>query len=283
MVALLFLLMFVLAFACAYQPGAAAGLLNYIKPDMTAIEKYGIVRIAKEAVLQAFYSLGVGAGSLITFGAYMEDVKKPLHKTAFSITLLDTSVAIMSGLIVFTTCASAGIPLDIGPKLVLVVLPNAFSQIAGGTLWGILFFAILFMAAFSTIVSVFESNIKVTMDLFRWSRKSAILRNAIIMIALTMPCALGFNILSGFAPLGVGTTVLDLEDWIVSNLLLPYGCLITALFCGYKFGWGWKDASFEIFKRESLPKPRYFTAKFLYSVLVPVVMAALWATFFYKS
>ena len=160
---------------------------------------------------------------------------------SINICALDTMVALMAGLIIFPACFAFDVNPGEGPGLVFVTLPNVFNQMAGGQIWGSLFFVFMTFAALSTIVAVFENIISFAIDLWGWSRKKAVLVNGVLILMLSMPCVLGFNLWSGFAPLGAGSTIQDLEDFVVSNNLLPLGSLAYLLFCTSRYGWGWDN------------------------------------------
>ena len=189
---------------------------------------------------QAFFTLSLGLGSMAIFGSYV-DKNHTLLGESVNIAILDTFVALVSGLIIFPTCFSFDISPDMGPSLIFITLPNIFNHMAGGRVWGTLFFVFMTFAAFSTILAVFENIISCGMDLFHWSRKKSCIVNLIALIALSLPCVFGFNIWSSFQPLGEGSTILDLEDFMVSNVLLPIGSLVYLLFCVTRFGWGFEN------------------------------------------
>ena len=205
----------------------------------------GIGNVIFVALSQAFFTLSIGIGAMLIFGSYM-DKERSLTGEAVSITALDTFVALMAGFIIIPACFSFGIEPGSGPSLVFITIPNIFAQMAGGQLWSALFFLFLTFAAFSTIVAVFENIISFDMDLFNWSRNKSVLVSAVLIILLSMPCVLGFNILAGCEPLGSGTNIMDLEDFIVSNNLLPLGSLGYVLFCTRKNGWGWDNFLAEV-------------------------------------
>ena len=185
---------------------------------------------------QAFFTLSIGIGAMLIFGSYMEKDQR-LFGEAVNITVLDTIVALMAGFIIIPACFAYGIEPGAGPSLIFITIPNIFAQVAGGCVWGGLFFLFLSFAAFTTLVAVFENIISFDMDLFGWSRKKSTLVSLILIIILSMPCVMGFNVLAGFTPLGEGSTIMDLEDFIVSNNLLPLGSLGYVLFCTKKNGW----------------------------------------------
>ena len=197
----------------------------------------GILETVIAAMNQAFFTLSLGIGAMAIFGSYI-DKKHTLLGESVNIAVLDTFVAIVSGLIIFPTCFAFGISPDKGPSLIFITLPNVFNHMAGGRIWGTLFFIFMTFSAFSTILAVFENIISCGMDLFHWSRKKSCLINLVVLIVLSLPCVFGFNLWSAFQPMGEGSTILDLEDFIVSNVILPIGSLIYLLFCVTRYGWG---------------------------------------------
>lgn len=233
-------IMVVLAINSFSMPGGAEGLSFYLLPDFSAIEKVGITNILVSAMNQAFFTLSIGMGSMAIFGSYIGKDRSLLGESV-NVALLDTFVAVASGLIIFPACSAYGVDVTSGPKLLFITLPNIFNNIPLGRLWGSLFFVFLSFAALSTVLAVFECIIANTMDLWGLSRKKACLINGILLFLLSVPCCLGFNILSGFQPLGAGSTILDLEDTAVSNFILPLGSLVFILFCVTKKGWGWDN------------------------------------------
>lgn len=239
MIALL-AIMVVLAVNSFTMPGGAEGLAFYLLPDFSAIEKVGITNILVSAMNQAFFTLSIGMGSMAIFGSYIGKDRSLLGESV-NVALLDTFVAIASGLIIFPACSAYGVDVTSGPKLLFITLPNIFNNLPLGRLWGSLFFVFMSFAALSTVLAVFECIIANTMDLWGWSRKKSCLINGVLLFALSVPCCLGFNVLSGFQPLGAGSTILDLEDTIVSNFILPLGSLVFILFCVTKKGWGWDN------------------------------------------
>lgn len=233
-------IMVVLAINSFTMPGGAEGLSFYLLPDFSAIEKVGITNILVSAMNQAFFTLSIGMGSMAIFGSYI-DKDHSLLGESVNVALLDTFVAIASGLIIFPACSAYGVDVTSGPKLLFITLPNIFNHLPLGRLWGSLFFVFMSFAALSTVLAVFECIIANTMDLWGWSRKKACLINGILLFVLSVPCCLGFNILGAFQPLGAGSTVLDLEDTLVSNFILPLGSFVFILFCVTKKGWGWDN------------------------------------------
>lgn len=233
-------IMVVLAINSFTMPGGAEGLSFYLLPDFSAIEKVGITNILVSAMNQAFFTLSIGMGSMAIFGSYIGKDRSLLGESV-NVALLDTFVAVASGLIIFPACSAYGVDVTSGPKLLFITLPNIFNNIPLGRLWGSLFFVFMSFAALSTVLAVFECIIANTMDLWGLSRKKACIINGILLFLLSVPCCLGFNVLSGFQPLGAGSTILDLEDTVVSNFILPLGSLVFILFCVTKKGWGWDN------------------------------------------
>lgn len=233
-------IMVVLAVNSFTLPGGAEGLSFYLMPDLSVIEKVGITNILVSAMNQAFFTLSIGMGSMAIFGSYIGKDRSLLGESV-NVALLDTFVAVAAGLIIFPACSAYGVDVTSGPKLLFITLPNIFNNIPLGRLWGSLFFVFMSFAALSTVLAVFECIIANTMDLWGLSRKKACIINGILLFLLSVPCCLGFNILSGFQPLGTGSTILDLEDTAVSNFILPLGSFVFILFCVTKKGWGWDN------------------------------------------
>lgn len=271
MVALL-LLIAVLAVNSLTLEGGMKGLKFYLIPNLETIKEHGLINVIVAAMNQSFFTLSVGIGSMEVFGSYMEK-KHTLLGESVQIILLDTFVAIMSGLIIFPACFAFGISPDSGPSLIFITLPNVFGAMSGGRIWGTLFFLFMMFASFSTVIAVFENIIACAMDGFKWSRKKATWLNCLLILVLSVPCALGFNVLSSFQPLGEGSTVLDLEDFIVSNLLLPIGCLIIVMFCVTKRGWGLDKYLEEANEGKGIKLPRWIKGYVTY--VLPVLVLAL--------
>ena len=217
--------------------GGEAGLKFYLIPDWQKVKEVGLFNVIIAALNQAFFTLSIGMGSMEIFGSYMNR-KHTLFGESLRIAILDTFVAIVSGLIIFPACFAYGVDPKAGPELIFITLPNVFSTMPGGRFWGCLFFLFMTFASFSTIIAVFENIIACCMDKWNIGRKKASLINGVVILIASLPCVLGFNVWSSFQPRGAGSTVLDLEDFIVSNLLLPVGSLIFLLFCVTKWGWG---------------------------------------------
>ncbi len=239
MLALLALIV-VLAVHSILLPGAGEGLRFYLIPDLGKMEEVGIGTILVAAMNQAFFTLSIGVGSMAIFGSYISR-ERALPGEAVRVAVLDTFVALVSGLIIFPACSAFGVNAGSGPSLIFETLPNIFAHMKGGRVWGSLFFLFMAFAAMSTVIAVFENINSCVVDVTGWSRRKASLINGACMLILSMPCVLGFNLLSGFNPLGAGTNVMDLEDFLVSNIILPLGALVYLLFCVSKKGWGWKN------------------------------------------
>ncbi len=254
MLCLLFLI-FVLVGRALTLEGASEGLAFYLKPDFSKLYEApgGLFESIFAAMGQAFFTLSLGIGALAIFGSYIGR-ERSLTGEAISITILDTFVALMSGMIIFPACSAFGIQADSGPNLLFITLPNIFNQMAGGRIWGTLFFVFMAAAAFSTIIAVFENIICFGMDLWGWSRKKTIIFNLFFILLISMPCVLGFNVWSGFQIPHVGN-IQDLEDFIVSNNLLPLGSMVYLLFCTSRYGWGWKNFIKEADAGEGLKFP----------------------------
>lgn len=244
MMSALLILIVILAVNSIMLKGGAEGLKFYLLPDFKRMQNIGIGSTIVAAMNQAFFTLSLGIGAMAVFGSYI-DKSHALAGESIRVAVLDTFVAIVSGLIIFPACFSFGVNPDSGPNLIFVTLPNIFNHMPGGRIWGSMFFLFMAFAAMSTVIAVFENIISCSCDLTGCSRKKASLINIFIMIILSLPCALGFNVLSGFKPFGNGSGVLDLEDFIVSNVFLPIGSLIYLLFCVSRYGWGWKNFTAE--------------------------------------
>ena len=220
--------------------GGAPGLAFYLLPDWGRAVEAGLGNVAAAAMNQAFFTLSLGIGAMAIFGSYIGKERSLLGESA-NIAILDTFVAIVSGLIIFPACFTFGVSPTSGPSLIFITLPNIFNHIPMGRLWGSLFFIFMTFAAFSTVLAVFGNIISCMMELTGWSRKKSSLVNLFGIILLSLPCVLGYNVWSwdGFSIFG--GAVLDLEDFLVSNILLPLGSLVYLLFCTSRYGWGWKN------------------------------------------
>ncbi len=235
----LLLLIVVLAVRSLTLPGAMEGVKFYLLPDFGRALEQGLDKVIVAAMNQAFFTLSLGIGSMEIFGSYMSK-EQTLGSEALSICGLDTFVALMSGLIIFPACFSFGIEPTAGPPLIFITLPNIFVDMPGGRLWGTLFFLFMTFASFSTVIAVFEMILSTSMECFDWTRRQAAILLCIFLLIASMPCLLGYNVLSDLHLIG-GRDILDSEDFIVSNILLPGGALIYVLFCTTRLGWGWDN------------------------------------------
>jgi NSS family neurotransmitter:Na+ symporter len=228
----------------------------------------GLGNVITAAMNQAFFTLSLGIASMEIFGTYISK-DRTLGGESVSIVALDTFVAIMAGLIIFPACFSYNVDAGAGPSLIFITLPNIFNNMSGGQVWGTLFFIFMSAAALTTVIAVIENIIAYFMDGFGWSRRKATLVNFVALTLCTLPCILGFNVWSGFEPLGPGTCVLDLEDFIISNNILPLGSFMFMLFCCHRYGWGWDSFVAEADTGTGLKFPKFL--RFYLSWILPAV------------
>ncbi|WP_050698108.1 sodium-dependent transporter [Anaeromassilibacillus senegalensis] len=268
----LFVIMILLAIRSITLPGAQEGLRFYLYPDFGKLAENGISNTIFAAMGQAFFTLSLGIGSIAIFGSYIGK-ERSLAGEAINVTLLDTGVALVAGLIIFPACFAFGVSPDSGPNLIFITLPNVFNSMAGGRIWGSFFFVFMSFAALSTIIAVFENIISYALDLWNWSRKKAVLVNIVIVIVFSLPCVLGFNLLSGIQPMGPGSNIMDIEDFIVSNNLLPLGSLVYLLFCVSKYGWGWKNFLTEANTGKGMKFPKWI--RFYVTFILPLIVLAI--------
>ena len=233
-------IMLVLVGNSVLLPGGGDGLMFYLVPDFSRAMEAGLSEVIFAAMSQAFFTLSVGMGGMEIFGSYIGK-EQSLTGEATRIIALDTSVALMAGLIIFPACFAFGVNPGSGPGLLFVTLPNIFSQMSGGRIWVALFFLFMSFAAMTTLIAVFENIIAYWMDCHGWSRKKASLINMAAVIILSVPCVLGYNVLSSFHPLGPSSQILDLEDFLISSTIMPLGSLLFVIFCSHRCGWGWTD------------------------------------------
>ena len=272
MMTALLVLIVVLAVHSITLSGAGEGLRFYLIPNLSTVEKVGIGNVISAAMNQAFFTLSLGVAAMEIFGSYMSK-DHALAGEGVRICALDTFVAVMSGLIIFPACFSYGVEVTSGPKLIFVTLPNVFVNMAGGRIWGSLFFLFMTFASFSTVIAVFENIMSFAMDMFGWSRNKTAIINCIIILIASIPCVLGYNVWSDLHLIG-GRDVLDSEDFLVSNLLLPLGSLIYLLFCVTKWGWGFDNYIEEVNTGSGLKMSRklkpYF--QFVLPVLILIIL-----------
>ncbi len=272
MMTALFLLITVLAVHSCFLSGARSGVSFYLKPDFHRAAQVGMLTVITEAMNQAFFTLSLGVAAMEIFGSYMSR-EQSIPGEAIRIAGLDTFVALLAGLIIFPACFSFGVQPDAGPSLIFVTLPNVFTHMAGGRVWGTLFFLFMTFASFSTVIAVFENLLATTMEWFHWSRVKSAVINGIATFVLSLPCAFGYNIWSGaFSTTPMGN-VLGFEDFLVSNILLPLGSMVFVLFCNTKWGWGSEHYFQEVNRGKGTKFPRWFAYYFRY--VLPVLFAAI--------
>ena len=258
MMAILFVAMIALCIRSVTLPGAAEGLAFYLIPDFSRMFAGGWATFGEAvyaAMGQAFFSLSLGIAAMEIFGSKIGR-ERSLTGEAVNVTLLNTLVAILAGLIIFPACFAYNVTPDSGPSLVFVTLPVVFGQMPLGNIWGALFFVFMSFAALSTVIAVFENLISFTMDKWDVDRKRAVAINAVLVVVLSLPCVFGFNVLAGVAIPGIGD-IQSIEDFIVSNNMLPLGALIFVLFCTQRFGWGWKNFLAEADAGEGMKFPAW--------------------------
>lgn len=280
MMSCLFLILLILCIRSVTLPGASEGLRFYLIPDFTRFTENGVGNTIFAAMGQAFFTLSLGIGAMAIFGSYIGK-DHTLTGETINICLLDTLVAFLAGLIIFPSCFAFGVDPGQGPGLVFITLPNIFNQMVGGRIFGVLFFVFMTFAAQSTIIAVFENIISFSMDLFGTSRKKTVLINGIAIILLSLPCVFGFNIWSGFQPLGAGSTIQDLEDFIVSNNLLPLGSMVYLLFCTSRYGWGWKNFLAEADTGKGVKFPAW--TRVYVSYILPLIVLFIFIMGYYQK
>lgn len=280
MMSCLFLILLILCIRSVTLPGASEGLRFYLIPDFARFTENGVGNTIFAAMGQAFFTLSLGIGAMAIFGSYIGK-DRTLTGETINICLLDTLVAFLAGLIIFPSCFAFGVDPGQGPGLVFITLPNIFNQMVGGRIFGVLFFVFMTFAAQSTIIAVFENIISFSMDLFGTSRKKTVLINGIAIILLSLPCVFGFNIWSGFQPMGAGSTIQDLEDFIVSNNLLPLGSMVYLLFCTSRYGWGWKNFLTEADTGKGVKFPAW--ARVYVSYILPLIVLFIFIMGYYQK
>lgn len=280
MMSCLFLILLILCIRSVTLPGASEGLRFYLIPDFTRFTENGVGNTIFAAMGQAFFTLSLGIGAMAIFGSYIGK-DHTLTGETINICLLDTLVAFLAGLIIFPSCFAFGVDPGQGPGLVFITLPNIFNQMVGGRIFGVLFFVFMTFAAQSTVIAVFENIISFSMDLFGTSRKKTVLINGIAIILLSLPCVFGFNIWSGFQPMGAGSTIQDLEDFIVSNNLLPLGSMVYLLFCTSRYGWGWKNFLAEADTGKGVKFPAW--ARVYVSYILPLIVLFIFIMGYYQK
>lgn len=275
----LMIIMVAIAINSLLLPGAKEGMSFYLIPDFSKINAEVIVG----AMNQSFFTLSLGIGAMAIFGSYI-DKERTLAGESINVIILDTFVALVAGVIIFPACFTYNVEPGAGPSLIFITLPNVFMNIPFGRLWGSLFFLFMSFAAFSTVLAVFENILACVREMTNWSRVKTSFICSILMIILSIPCALGFNIWSHITPLGEGTGIMDLEDFIVSNCLLPLGSLIYVIYCTYNFGWGWDGFIKEANTGKGLKfnKNLYFYCKYILPIIILIIFALGIKSIFFK-
>ena len=268
----LVLILLVLVVRALLLPGAMEGVRFYLVPDVDRFLEKGVFNVISAAMNQSFFCLSVGIGAMTIFGSY-QSKERALTGEALWITLFNTLVGIFAGLIIFPACFSFGVSPNSGPGLVFVTLPNIFNNMFLGRLWGTLLFILMAFAALSTVIAVFENIISYSVDVWGMPRRRAVVLHLIGLWVLSLPCALGFNVWSDFQPFGAGTSVLDLEDFIISNHMLPLGGLFFLLFCCIRYGWGWDKFIAETDTGEGMKFPAWLRPYLTY--ILPLVILFL--------
>lgn len=276
----LIILMIVMAVNSLMLSGNEEGLKFYLVPSIERANARGWGNVLFDAMTQAFFTLSVGMGSMEIFGSCIGKEHK-LSGEAKSVMYLDTFVALMAGVIILPACFAYGISPDKGPSLLFMTLPNVFNHMPGGRVWGVLFFIFMSFAALSTVIAVFENIISISIDMFGWKRKKSLIINLIGISVLSMPAVLGFNILSKIAPMGAGSNIMDLEDFLVSNNILPLGSLLFVLFCTRKNGWGFDNFVAEADAGIGKPFPRYLR-KYM-SYVLPLIIVVIYFKGYYDT
>ena len=276
----LLIIMITLAIRSVTLDGAEDGLKFYLQPDFKKFAESGTWNVIYAALGQSFFTLSIGIGSMAIFGSYINK-DKSLFGESLIITGLDTLVALCAGLIIFPACFAFGINPGAGPGLIFVTLPNMFNFMPAGQIWSTLFFLFMSFAALSTVIAVTENIIAGIMDSLNLSRQRSCVIACLIIFLFSVPCALGFNLWSDVQPLGEGSMILDLEDFIVSNNLLPLGAIIYLLFCTTKYGWGWDNFIKEADTGNGLKFPKILHLYFKY--VIPVIMLIIFIFGYYEK
>ena len=274
MMSALLIIMFILMIRVLTLPGAGEGLKFYLLPDFARLKEAGIGEVVFAALGQSFFTLSLGIGSMSIFGSYIKKQHSLLTEAAH-ICVLDTGVALIAGLIIIPSCFAFGLKPDAGPGLIFATLPNVFAQMPAGRICGAAFFLFMSFAALSTLVAVFENIVAYWMDAHEVERKKAVKWNFIAIVILSLPCALGFNVLSGIEPFGPGSCVLDLEDFLVSNTLLPLGSLVFVLFCNSRYGWGQDNFFAEADAGKGMKFPKYAVLRLYFKWILPVIISVI--------
>jgi len=267
-------LIVILAVNSVLLDGAEKGLRFYLVPDFARMRSVGLVKVMGEAMNHAFFTLSIGIGAMAIFGSYIGR-ERTLLTESLHIAALDTFVAIAAGLVIIPACFAFGVDPTQGPGLIFVTLPAVFEHMTGGRIWGTLFFLFMSCAALTTVIAVFECIVACVRELTRWGRPKACWLVGLAIAILSLPCVLGFNLWSGFHPFGAGSCVLDLEDFIVSNLLLPLGGIGFALYCCHRYGWGWTRFRAEANAGAGIRLPAHAALRFYCAWILPALISLI--------
>lgn len=280
MMSLLILLMLILAFHSLVLPNAMKGVAFYLVPNLDTIKQRGLGPVIFDAMTHAFFTLSIGAGSMEIFGSYLNK-NHTLAGEAKNVVLLDTFVALMAGFIIIPACFAYGVQPDAGPSLLFITLPSVFNHMSAGRVWGACFFVFMSFAALSTIIAVFENILSFYMDALGWERKKAVILNVVLIPVLSLPAVFGFSILSGIEPMGVGSTIMDLEDFLVSYNILPLGSMVFVLFCTRQNGWGWENFLQEVNTGKGMKLPKALS--FYMSYILPAIIIIIYLKGYYDT
>jgi NSS family neurotransmitter:Na+ symporter len=278
----LLVLMIILAIHSVFLSGAGEGIRFYLIPDFNLVREYGFGTVIYAAMSHAFFTLSVGIGSMEIFGSYL-DKDRSLFGEAASIACLDTFVALMAGFIIIPACFAYGVNPDSGPSLLFITLPNVFAHMTGGRIWGTCFFLFMSFASLSTIIAVFENLLSYCMEFFNWDRKKAVKVNIPLLMVLSIPAVLGYNLWSGIALMGEGTTIMDAEDFLVSYNLLPLGSMIFVLFCVRKNGWGFQNFMAEINIGQGIKIRPSRILEFYMTYILPLIITIVYLKGYYDT
>lgn len=282
MMVALIVIMVILAVHSLVLPGASVGVKFYLVPDFGRVREYGLGTVVYAAMSQAFFTLSLGIGSMEIFGSYQSKERSLLGEAA-GIVVLDTFVALTAGFIIIPACFAYGVNPDEGPSLLFITLPNVFNNMAGGRIWGTCFFLFMSFAALSTVIAVFENLVSFFMDTKGMERKKAVGINIVLVILLSMPAVLGFNILSGFQPIGAGSNIMELEDFLVSYNLLPLGSMVFVLFCMKKNGWGWNNFIEEVNTGKGKRVPGTKLLQIYMTYVLPLIIVIVYLKGYYDT
>ena len=279
----LIMLMWVLAANSFFLAGGEEGLKFYLVPSLTKMREVGYFNVLVGAMNQAFFTLSLGIGSIAIFGSYIGK-EHALTGEAVRVCCLDTMVAICAGLIIFPACSAYGVDVNNGPALIFKTLPNVFNNLPLGRFWGSLFFLFMTFAAYSTILAVFENILSCVCEMTGWSRKKCCAVCSVAIFLLSLPCVLGYNLWQNFRPIA-GRDVLDSEDFLVSNIMLPLGSLIFVLFCTSRYGWGWENFLKEANEGQGLKMAKWLRPYMAYvlPLIILIIFVVGLVNFFYKA